>query len=457
MRRTRDESDYYLGGRSLGPWLAALSSAASSSSAWTLLGVSGAAWRHGLGAVWILPACAGGFLLNWWWVARPLQEASRRSGAVTLTDFLAGGLPPRAARVFTWSASIIVLVSLGTYVASQFQGAGKTFAEIFHLRPAEAVLTGGGVVFLYTLAGGFWAVSATDALQGLVMAAAALILPLGALHAAGGPAGILHGLADQDPRLLDPFRGLAPAAALGMVLGTLGIGLGYPGQPHVVNRFMAMRDERAFRHGRRIAMAWALILYSGMLVAGWGGRVLFPPDVLADQETVLLRLAGALFPPALAGVLVAAVLSAVMSTADSQLLVCGSTVSHDLLPGGGGRRALRRGRVAVLVLGLLALVAALLVRATIFTSVLSAWSALGAAFGPLLLLRLRGRRLQPWGALASLWGGFLLSWLWFAGRQHGAAWTGDLYELVPAFALALVLALLGSRPATSLLPVDRPG
>ncbi len=329
-RRNRDEADYYLGGRALGPWLAALSSAASSSSAWTLLGVSGAAWLYGLGAVWILPACVGGFALNWWLVARPLQRASRASGAVTLTAFLADGLRPRAARAFVWSASGIVLASLGTYVASQFQGAGKTFAEVFGLGATEAVLVGGGVVFLYTLAGGFWAVSVTDALQGLVMAAAALLLPVAALMATGGPAGLAAALEAQDPVLLDPFRGLGTGAALGMVLGTLGIGLGYPGQPHVVNRFMALRDERAFRRGRRIAMAWALLLYSGMLVAGWCGRALFPPEALADREAVLLRLAGHLFPPAVAGVVIAAVLSAVMSTADSQLLVCGSTVSHDL-------------------------------------------------------------------------------------------------------------------------------
>ncbi|HEX9794124.1 MAG TPA: sodium/proline symporter [Planctomycetota bacterium] len=442
-RRNRDGGDYYLGGRGLGPWVGALSSASSSSSAWTLLGVSGAAYTYGLGAVWILPACLGGFVLNWFVVAGPLREATVRSGAVTVTEWLAEGSPPRAARRLVRMASVIVLVSLATYVASQFQAAGKTFAETFGLNAVPAVLVGAVVVLAYTVFGGFWAVSVTDTIQGLVMAAAAVIVPLAALLAAGGPAGMFAGLRAADPLLTDPFRGLAAPAALGMVIGTFGIGLGYPGQPHVINRFMAMRDAGALRRGRTIAVVWALLIYSGMLVAGWCAHAVLVSGP-ADPEAALIGLTRDLLPPAVAGAVIAAILSAVMSTADSQLLVCASTLAYDLGGGRSGAAALRRGRVTVLVVGVIAAGAAVLVDETIFNMVLFAWSSLGAAFGPLVLVRLKRGPVAPGHAQAAMAAGFVVSVAWFALKKAGVRPFADLYELVPAFAIALAIAWRGS-------------
>ncbi|KAA3608953.1 MAG: sodium/proline symporter [Planctomycetota bacterium] len=441
-RRTRDGADFFLGGRRLGPWVAALSSAASSSSAWTLLGVSGAAFRYGLGAIWLLPACLGGFALNWYLVAPRLRRQSAHSDAVTLTDFLAEG-DGNAARPFRFSASLIVLLCLGVYVSSQFQAAGTTFAETFSMDFEEAVITGGAVVLVYTLLGGFWAVSLTDSVQGMVMAISSVVVPAAALWVAGGPSGMLAGLERADALLLDPFRGLAGFAALGLVLGTLGIGLGYPGQPHVVNRFMALRDDKALAQGRRIAMGWALILYSGMLLAGWCGRSVLE-TMPEDSEAVLLSLTLQLFPPLVAGIILAAVLSAIMSTADSQLLVCASTVSHDLSRK-QDRHALFRGRVAVFFIAGIAVFLALKVEETIFKKVLFAWSGLGAAFGPLLLVRLwRGPVAPPW-ALASTWIGFVVSVIWYMTPSL----KGAIYELVPAFLLALIPAWLGAKRQAS--------
>ncbi len=192
--RTRSEEDYYLGGRRLGPWVAALSASASSSSAWTLLGVSGFAWSFGLSAVWLFPGCVGGFLLNWYVLAPRLRAAAADRNAVTVTEFLAGppGTPYRKPIVFL--ASGVVLVFLTLYVASQFQGAGKTFSQTFGIGSTEAVLVGSGVVVLYTLVGGFWAVSVTDTVQGLVMALTSVALPVAALTAVGGPAGLARSL-----------------------------------------------------------------------------------------------------------------------------------------------------------------------------------------------------------------------------------------------------------------------
>lgn len=442
-RRTRDGADFYLGGRGLGPWIASLSSAASSSSAWTLLGVSGAAYTSGLSAFWLMPACVLGFAFNWLVVARPLRRLSAETGAVTLTEFLAHGAPPRPARAIAISASLIVLVSLGVYVASQFQGAGKTFAELLGTDPTHAVLLGGAVVVLYTMVGGFWAVSVTDFVQGLVMAAASVIVPVAALIATGGWVGMFDGLRTSDPALLDLWDGKGGPALLGFLIGTLGIGLGYPGQPHVVNRFMAMRDDRDIRRGAWISLAWALVIYNGMLVSGWCARSLV--ETVSDNEAILLAMTERLFPPAVAGIIVAAVLSAIMSTADSQLLVCGSTVAHDI-PRRKARRKVLLDRVTVLLLSTLAILAALFVQETIFNTVLFAWSALGAAFGPLLLVRLYRGPVRPGWALASIWVGFLVTLAWYFGRKFHPGFRDavfNLYELPPAFLAAWIPAWIG--------------
>lgn len=437
-RRSRDGAEFYLGGRGLGPWVASISAAASSSSAWSLLGVSGAAYAGGLKAIWIFPACLGGFVLNWFVVARPMRRLSVEQGSVTLTEMLAHGATPKLGRAITISASIVVLLSLGTYVASQFQAAGKTFAETLDMDRTQAVLIGGGIVLVYTMSGGFWAASISDLIQGLVMALAAILVPLAALIEVGGPGAMLDGLRALE--LNDPFGGSVGWAAVGVVAGFLGIGLGYPGQPHVVNRFMAIRSEHDLKAGTWISIGWALIMYSGMLTAGWCGRVLVAE--LEDGEGILLRLTTDLFPPVAAGVLVAAVLSAIMSTADSQLLVCGATVAHDL-PHRDAEKRVGLDRLAVVGISIAAILAALTVDETIFNQVLFAWSALGAAFGPLVLCRVLRGPVEPRMALLAIWVGFTVTLVWYFTPSLKAS----LYELIPAFSAALIPAWWGSRPA----------
>ena len=439
-RRTKDDTDFYLGGRALGPLVAAISSAASSSSAWTLLGVSGAAYAWGLSALWIFPACVGGFALNWYVLAPGLQRRARDSGALTVTGLLAGDERTRLGTAIRWTASLIVLVSLGFYVCSQLQGAGKAFETTFGLGRVPSVLTGAGIVLLYTLLGGFWAVSLTDTLQGLLMAAAALALPLTALDAVGGPTALVDGLAAVDGAdFLSLTRGFGPAAGIGFVLGLLGIGLGYPGQPHVVNRFMALRDDggRALRSGRRIAMAWAVVVYAGMLLLGLCGRVLMPD--LPDGEALFVTLTNELLHPVAAGVVLAAVLSAIMSTADSQLLVAGSAVTHDLRLGGRSHGSmLRRSRLVVLGLMLAASAAAVTTDASIFNRVLFAWGAMGAAFGPVLLVTvLRGTVSPPRTLLAMIVGAGLSVTAFYA--LPAAEWKAA--ERVLPFAAAFAVLL----------------
>lgn len=451
-RRTKDTKDFFLGGRRMGPWVAALSASASSSSAWSLLGVSGAAYSWGLGAAWLIPSCIGGFLINWYLIAPRLRRYSAAHGALTVTDVLSGPRGPDApgAMAVARVASAIVLVSLLVYVASQFHGAGKTFAETFDMELRSAVLLGAAIVSFYTLLGGFWAVSLTDTIQGFVMAGAAVVVPIAALIAVGGLDALWAGMqASTVTGYASLTRDMTPVVALGFVVGLLGIGIGYPGQPHVVNRFMALRDDRGVAVGRRVALVWATIIYVGMLLAGWCARISFPG--LEDPEVALLSLTTELFSPVAAGVMVAAVLSAIMSTADSQLLVVASSASHDLRRSEEAESSLARSRVVVLGACGIAALMAVVADDSIFDRVLFAFSAMGAAFGPLLLVTLfRGRR-KAAGSVASMLVGFASSVLAFYVAPAEA--KGVLSRVLP-FALALAVAWFAAPADVDSAPAE---
>jgi sodium/proline symporter len=434
-RRTSDTGDFFLGGRRLGAWVAGISASASSSSAWTLLSVSGMAYLWGWPALWLFPATLSGFLINWLWIAPRLMAASRESGAITLTEFLAGATADAGwARAVVVLGSVVILFSFTFYVAAQFQAAGSAFASAFDLPMARAVVIGAAVVLAYTLLGGFWAVSVTDLVQGLLMAATAIMLPLTALAALGGVAPLLAALEAIGPAPDGPPA--AGIAAVGFVLGTLGIGLGYPGQPHVVNRFMALKDRRALAQGRVIAVGWAVIIYAGMLLLGLCGRVLYQDMI--EGENVLFEVANRQLAPVAAGIVTAAVLSAIMSTADSQLLVAASSVSHDLPR--TRRQGLFVSRAVVALICGLAIMISLWLPQSIFTRVLFAWHALGSAFGPPLVARLAGFELPPAGVFAAMAAGFagtvLLYWL----PNTPGDWAERLLPLTASAGICLAAA-----------------
>lgn len=445
--RNQDVADFYLAGRGLGPWVAAISASASSSSAWTLLGVSGAAYAWGLPALWLFPATVGGFLVNWIWVAPRLQRLAREESAVTLNAFVAPESMGELRRTILRTGALIIVFCFVFYIASQFEAAGKAFESVFGLAKQPSILLGAGIVLAYTLLGGFWAVSVTDSVQGLLMVVAAIVLPAAALNAVGGPGQLIAGLQSVG------FSGTAdhPAMFTGLtglffLLGFLGITINYPGQPHVVNRFMALKDEQSLRQGRIIAIAWAVIVYAGMLTLGLCARVLYTD--LGDFEQVLFRSAQSLLPGIVAGIMLAAVLSAIMSTADSQLLVAASAISYDWnLADGKPDSGLRNTRITVVIVLLMATGLALLWRADIFSRVLFAWSAMGAAFGPILLVRLAGRSLPPAVTLVTMLTGFLLTVL----ISMFLPTPGDVAERVLPFFVSLTIAitLSKSRPQVS--------
>lgn len=440
--RNKSVADFFLAGRGLGPWVAAISASASSSSAWTLLGVSGAAYAWGLPALWIFPATVGGFLLNWLWVAPRLKVLAQSESAVTLSEVIAPSSLGHARNRILRVAAAIIVFCFTFYIASQFEAAGKAFESVFDLSKQNSIVIGAAIVLVYTLLGGFWAVSVTDSIQGVLMVVASVALPIVALSAVGGFGALAAGL-DSIGAVGSPITG-GSLVTVFFVLGLFGIGIGYPGQPHVVNRFMALKDDRALKQGRVIAIGWATIVYAGMLLLGLSARVLFAD--LGDSEQVLFHVASELLPAVISGVMVAAVLSAIMSTADSQLLVAASAISYDWnLAGRSKNDGLVGTRATVVIVLILATILALVWRADIFSRVLFAWSAAGSAFGPILIMRLLGRSVTPMATLLAMLAGFGLTVLISLFPDT----PGDIAERLLPFFVALAIAGAGQIPSTA--------
>ncbi|MEM1080375.1 MAG: sodium/proline symporter, partial [Pseudomonadota bacterium] len=365
--------------------------------------------------------------------------ASHANGSLTLVEFLASGTDPGTARMLRALGALIILFCFTFYVASQFQAAGTALGAALPITATLAIVIGAGIVIAYVFLGGFWAASVTDALQGLMMLLVALVLPIAALLAVGGLGELFDGLrALDDPALTSWSSQPNLPLAMVFVAGLFGIGLGYPGQPHVVNRFMALDKPESVRTARMIALSWATLIYIGMVLLGWAGRVLLPE--LADGESLLLVLASDLLPAVIGGLIAGGVLAAIMSTADSQLLVAGSAVSHDLKP---GRYSLSVDRIVIVLLGMAAVVLALFFPATIFDRVLFAWQGLGNAFGPLLIVLLCCGSVRPGYRVAAMLVGFSLTVLFSVFPNA----PGDAVERLVPFFLSLLIAWLGrTRP-----------
>ncbi len=433
-KRTKSSSDYFLGGRKLGPWMAALSASASSSSAWTLLGVSGAAYLWGLPAIWLFPATLSGFMINWFYIAPRLSVYGAKVGAITLTDVLATDDNGLSIKELRWLASVIILFCFVFYIASQFDAAGQSFQSTFGMDKNISIILGAGIILIYTLLGGFWAVSVSDTIQGIMMALSAIILPIVAVSQAG-LGNIVASFSNQS--IFSSPSGMGGIVALGFIFGTLGIGIGYPGQPHVVNRFMAIEPGEKVRQGRMIAIGWALIIYPGMIFLGWAGRILMD---IAGHEQILIVMGNQLLPPVMAGIILAAVLSAIMSTADSQLLVAASSVSHDL-KSSGEEFSLNQTRIVVAVICVISVFMAIFVDKSIYSRVLFAFSAMGAAFGPLLIGRMQGG-VPKNNAISAMAVGFFGTLLFYYSDMKPEG--NPLERLIP-FSLAFIIVQMGRK------------
>ena len=438
-RRTHSSSDFFLGGRKVGPWVTGISYSASASSAWTLLGVSGAAFAIGPSVIWVALGSLSGMVVAWWWIAPRLLEASHQQQLTTFIDYLSAPSESSRSSALVRSAAVIILIAFVFYVAAQFQGAGLAATKVFAVSDTLAILGGALVILIYTWLGGYWAVSLTDTIQGVVMCLAAITLPLGTVISMGGFASVIEliGLGNQH----NGGTHAATLSAIGFAIGSLAISLGTFGQPHLMVRFMALKHHHARRTAARITLIWYLVVFSGMVLTGLVGRGIF--DSLNNNEQVFFALSEQVLPPVLAGLLLAAVLSAIMSTADSQLLVCASTLSHDLTDGTlkGSPQVLHRGRWAVFFVVLLAVLVALFLPAPIFSRVLFAWSALGAALGPTLCARLFGWHVPDGVRITGIWTGFGLT----VALSLLPNAPGDILERLLPFTAHSVLLIWGRR------------
>ena len=443
QRRVKNTEDLFLGGRGLGGFVAALSYSASSSSAWKLLGFSGLVFVIGLSAIWLMLGSILGMLLAWYWLAPKLFHQSRAANSLTLTDFICAGLDERSKRPVAIAASIIILLSFTLYVAAQFQGAGNMFSATFNMPIEESIVLGAVIVFIYTVLGGFWAVSVTDAIQGLVMAFATIVLPIAAITLLGGPIAFIDSLSNvATPDQLSLTGGNLGLVAVGIIVGNLSVSASTLGQPHMLVRFLALKDESAIRTGRRYAVAWYLVTDIGIVIVGLAGLAL--QTQIDNPENLFFTLTGELFHPIVAGVITAAILSAIMSTADSQLLVSASAISHDL---GVEKRSslspLLVSRLCILFVVVFSVVVTLLLPEAIFSRALFAWVALGASFGPLMVVSLCNRQMSAAVRFSAMVTGFVLAVTFYLLPNS----PGDILERALPFAVALTIATIGSRKA----------
>ena len=445
---TRSFDDYILGGRSLGPYVTALSAGASDMSGWLLLGLPGALYLGGLSEAWIGIGLVLGAWANWRWVAAPLRVYTERSdNALTLPDYFTHRFEDRG-RLLRILAAAIILVFFAIYCASGIVAGARLFESVFEVPYAQAIWFGAGATILYTLIGGFLAVSWTDTVQATLMIFALLVTPVFVVLGTGGVGESLVLVEQVDPSKLDFLKG---ASVVG-VISLLAWGLGYFGQPHILARFMAAESARAIPAARRIGMTWMIACLAGAVAVGFFGVAYFAahPDqaapVTANAERVFIELSTRLFNPWIAGILLSAILAAIMSTLSCQLLVCSSALTEDFYKGFVRRRAGQRelvwvGRLMVLLVALLAIVLARDPESRVLGLVSYAWAGFGAAFGPVVILSLTWRRMTRNGALAGMLTGAITVIAW---KQLYAATTG-LYEMVPGFVLATLAIVVVSR------------
>jgi sodium/proline symporter len=412
-RRVHTEADFLLGGRNLGPWVAGLSYAASTSSAWVLLGFSGFVFAFGVSALWMVPGIWAGYIAMWVWFGPRIRREASENRWVTPTQFLCANVDPKAQARIAALATLLIAFCFIFYIAAQFDAAATAFVSNFRMSTGSSLLLSAGIILFYCLLGGFWAASITDTLQGVVMMLAAVIVPTLAVVQAGGPGQVLADLAQLDSQFMDWSGGHSGFVLAGFVLGLAGIGLGTLGQPHLLARLMAVKGERERKQGFLIAFSWGVIVYIGMSWLALAARSMMLAP--ASGEQIFYLLAEQLLPPVLAGIVIAAILSAVMSTVDSLLLAASAAVSHDLrLASRFDISELWMSRLVMTGIVVASVVLALFLPETIFNRVLFAWNALGAAFGPLIIARVMRR--EP-AAAARFWSivtGFGLTVLFYS-------------------------------------------
>jgi len=428
---------FYVADKDLPSWVVAFSSNATGESAWLLLGLTGAGYALGVHAFWVVLGEVAGVAAAWFWVARPFKRETDRYDSITVPDYLEDRFRDTTRRL-RWVAAIVIFTMVAVYLAAQLTAAGKAFGTFLGMGYGTGVVVGAVVVLAYTAVGGFKAVAYSDVLQGVLMVAALIVLPVAAVIAAGGPGATLAALSRIDPALLRPMgtAGLS-AAGVASAISLAGVGLAFLGVPQLLVRFISARSPDVIPAAGRIAVAVIIVFDVGAVATGMAGRALVP--ALDDPETIMPLLSADLFPAIVTGLFLVVVLAAIMSTADSLLILASSAVVRDVLqkiyrPAMPERRVAWWGKVVTVVLGVAAVVVALGEVRVIFWFVLFAWSGLAAAFVPPVLCALFWPRTSRRGALAGMVTGFVVTVAWVLVFKAHAY---DLYEMIPGVAAGL--------------------
>ncbi|CEE02925.1 putative symporter YcgO [Caldibacillus thermoamylovorans] len=450
-RRIFNLNDYMLGGRSLGPAVSALSAGAADMSQWLLMGLPGAIYVSGLVEGWIAIGLTIGAWFNWRLVAPRLRVYTHVSNdSITIPSFFDNRFKENA-KILRIVTGIIILVYFTFYVSSGLVAGGVFFESSFGYDYHLGLLVVGGVIVLYTLFGGFLAVSYTDFVQGTIMFLALVSVPIIGVFVTGGIGETIETIKSFDPNLLSLT---ATATATG-VISSLAWGLGYFGQPHIIVRFMAIKSAKEIKQARRIGIGWMILTLAGAAATALVGVAYFQKhaDVkLIDSEAVFIQMGQILFHPFIAGILLSAVLAAIMSTVSSQLIVTSSALVEDIYKAifksdADQKTYIFLGRIAVLVIAIIAGIFAWEKSDTILNLVAFAWAGFGAAFGPTVLLSLYWRKFTSQGALSGMITGAITVFVW------GNSFLSDyLYEIVPGFILNLIVAVLVSKMTYKSIP-----
>lgn len=445
--RTKNISDYILGGRGLNKWVTSMSAQASDMSGWLLLGLPGYAYTAGIEAFWLASGLIIGTYLNWKFIAKRLRDYTEIcNNSITLPDFFDNRFRSKT-RVVRIISAIFIIIFFLIYTSSGFVAGAKLFSTVFGISYFWALVAGVFVIISYTFLGGFMAVSWTDFFQGIIMFIGIIIVPVIGVSAAGGFENLFSSIGKQNTHLLSIFTkndGLHLTWITSMSL--LAWGLGYFGQPHILARFMAIRNPHEINDARKIAMIWVFVSLVCAIFVGILGIVLInPPLEKAASETVFILLVHKLVPSVLAGFVLSGILAAIMSTADSQLLVTSSALTEDIYSVFVRRNApekelVRVGRFTVLAVAVIAFFIAMDPDSSVLELVAYAWAGFGSAFGPLIIFSLYWKRMTERGAIAGIITGGLTVLIW----KNLSGGIFELYEMAPGFLLSVISIIVFS-------------
>ncbi len=443
---SRGISNFFIGGRKMGMLVVALSAVVSGRSAWLLLGVTGMSFEMGFSALWAVVGYTVVEFFLFFFYAPRIRCFSENKDCITVPDFFAERFSDRSG-ILRSVVVCIIIVFMIAYVSAQFVAGGKAFESSFHLSETQGILLTTVIVLFYTMVGGFLAVSLTDTIQGIFMVIALVVLPVIAIFHLGG-FGVFFAQASalSDGQFFNPL-----ALSAGALIGFLGIGLGSPGNPHIIARYMSIKDPAKLKTVAMVGTSANVLMGLGAIFTGMVGRIYFPDVSMlpgADQENIYPVLASQHLHPVMFGVVIASIFAAIMSTADSQLLVAASALVRDIyeklihrnreIP---QKRLVFLSRLVVVILVVLALLLGLVAEKLVFWLVLFAWAGLGAAFGPTSILALFWKGTTKAGMMAGMISGALTVILWI----RVPALAGLMYELIPGFIIAFIVTTVVSR------------